>query len=227
MLDELDVERSNTEGLITLAEEEVALQKKELRRVESLARTNVASQSELDSTRRAELTARNSVLTLKNKVRLLSARRGRLEQEKERIGAELAKAKLDRARTELRAPIDGVIMHSEVEQDGYVSRGTKLLSIEDTSKAEIRFNLTLDELRWLWKFAEDTGNVARDSYALPDVPVTVVVSLAGLEFHWSSRLSRYDGAGIDATTRPLEVSLAAICLNTAPGSIMCSSTSLK
>ena len=51
---------------------------------------------------------------------------------------------------QITAPIDGVIVLEEVEEDSYVNKGTLLVAIEDTSAVEVKCSLRMDELYWLW-----------------------------------------------------------------------------
>ncbi|MBN2216097.1 MAG: hypothetical protein JW719_01845, partial [Pirellulales bacterium] len=76
-LRELDVEEKNATELISLAQDSLALQKKEVTRLEQLAKQgkNYVTESAIDGERRNELTARNALVTLENQLRTLQARR--------------------------------------------------------------------------------------------------------------------------------------------------------
>ncbi len=204
-LDELDVEERNTAALIELADDTLELTKRETARVRDLNRRGVLTQSELDTALREELNARNSRQSLVNQQRLFTSRRNGLLREKERILTELEQAKLNLNRTKVAAPISGVVMRANVEEDAYVQLGTELVQIEDTSKVEVRFDLRLGRLRWLWQQSGGIGAFALGqqggSYDLPNVPVAVILDLDGQKFRWRGHLSRYDGAGINPVTR--------------------------
>lgn len=204
-VEEVDVEATNTEQLIELAESELKLQQSEVQRMYSLREQKATSQSSIEASERKLLQARNAVQTLRNAVSLLQTRRGRYLREKDRLEVELEKAMLDRQRTEILAPVDGVITSDAVEQDDFVQVGTALVKIEDTAKVEVRFDLKLDELRWVWNrqvVAEAVGeDVAADSYELPPLPVDVSIRVDGRSFVWKAELSRYDGVGINPVTR--------------------------
>jgi len=204
-LDELVVERSNTEQLIELAEEELELRRKELRREQTLVEKKAGSEKELDAVRRAELVTRNALRKLLKERSLLDVQESRLESEKKRLEAELEKADLNVRRTKIVAPMDGMVMKDAVEEDGYVTPGTMLAMLEDVSKVEVRFNLQIDELQWFWRHANVTRPTAEvesgRSYRLPNLPLTVSYQVEGQTFDWQGILSRYDGAGINAATR--------------------------
>ncbi|MFP6691414.1 MAG: HlyD family efflux transporter periplasmic adaptor subunit, partial [Pirellulales bacterium] len=144
--DEVVKEQKNTAKLITLAEESWQLEKKEFLRIHMLHRRGVATESELDGGRRRELMARNSLQTLKNTDQLLIERFNRLISEEAQIAIEIKKAELDRERTEIRAPVSGIVIDDPIEKDAYVTRGTVVARIEDTTKVEVAFNIRLDRL---------------------------------------------------------------------------------
>jgi hypothetical protein len=102
--------------------------------------------------------------------------------------------------------MEGVIVTDLVEEDDYVRKGTSLVTIEDTSKVEVRCHLRVDELYWLWNQMGLGPGEARESgpqsgYQIPKAPVTVVYRLAGRDYAWQGVLSRYEGIGLDESTR--------------------------
>lgn len=204
-VEELDVEHASTLELIKLAVEDLDILRGELDRITTLNRRSVATDSDLDTARHNELAARNTMQTLQNQKALLEKRRGRLVSEQKRMEAELQKAQLDRDRTEIRAPIDGVVTEDLVEAGAFVDRGAALVKLEDTSKVEVHFNLQFSQLQWLWQYAakrqKTDGPLARSSYALPHLPVEVVLAVGDQQFQWRGELARYDGAGVNAVTR--------------------------
>lgn len=204
-VEELDVEQANIQLLIELAESDKQLQQEALDRYRALFEQRATSQANLDNARRGEIQAENAVQTLVNQRSLLQTRRGRLLREKDRLLAELEKAILDRQRTEIIAPIDGVIAEDLIEQDDYVQRGAPLVRLQDTSSVEIRFDLQVDELRWIWSenpsIAADAETMGGASYRLPALPMTASVESLGQRYQWSGRLARYDGARLNPATR--------------------------
>jgi hypothetical protein len=110
---------------------------------------------------------------------------------------------LDRQRTEVRAPMSGIITEDLVEQDDFVQKGTALIRIDDTSCVEVSFDLKLDELRWIWAGVGQTPDAEFEggSYALPPLPVKIQFLVQGTTFEWSAFLARYDGAGLNPATR--------------------------
>ncbi|MGD9646307.1 MAG: efflux RND transporter periplasmic adaptor subunit [Pirellulales bacterium] len=205
-LQELDVEVANNEALVELAREQLALLHKELERVEALVGRRVVTDSEVDRIRREELTGKNSVRTLDNQLQLLNTRRHRLESARDLSRTQLEKAQLDLERTKIVSPVDGVIVEEMVEEDSYVQKGAELATLDDTSAVEVRCNLRMDQLMWLWSqragtASEPTVATLRGDYQVPPAPVTVVYELLGKRFEWDGVLSRFDGIGVEERTR--------------------------
>lgn len=208
-LRELEVETENIDALVELAREERALQGKELARVINLAKQRVSTDAEIDSAKRGELAARNSLQTLGNRRRLQKTRRERLTSGRELAATQLEKAGLALKRTRITTPVAGVIIEDMVEQDSYVREGTSLIRINDSSTAEVRCSLKMEELYWVWDQAPagkaDSHSSAASTYEIPPTPVTVVYELLGRTFEWSGRLSRYEGTGLDHKTRTVPI----------------------
>ena len=206
-LEELQVEQKNTQELIVLAENSLELQQREVARFETLAKRGdkYVTDSQVDAERRNELNARNALVTLQNQLRTTQARRGRLQAAQELVQANLDKANLNLSRCKITAPIDGMIVKDSVELDAYVSPGTVVATIEDVSQCDVRCNLRMDELKWIWNQAcpecETNPQAMVHEYLLPPTATTVVYTLGDQKFEWNGTLSRYDGIGLDEATR--------------------------
>ena len=220
-LEELEADIKNTENLMELAQKQLDLQRADFKRQEELHRKGIASNSELDLAEQTRLQAENAVLTLRSQLQVLSARRSRLKAAQEHAAVLLEKATLDLERTELYCPddTDGVIVNDLVEKGDYVRRGTPLVTIEDTAKVEVKCNLRVDELYWLWNQTGLGPGPAREEarttadhathgahavpadYQIPEAPATVIYRLAGQDYKWDGVLARYDGVGLDESTR--------------------------
>ncbi len=202
---ELTVEIENVEKLISLAREDTDLQRKELARTESLGKTGVITDSQVDQERRDMLASANRLITLINQQRLLHASSGRLKAARGFVLAKLKKARLNLQRTQLKARVTGMIVSDDVEQGSFVQRGETLYTIEDTSAVEVKCTLRMDQLYWLLNSPADVapgsaGSAARD-YQLPPTAATVVYQLEGRKYLWQGTLARYDGIGLDERTR--------------------------
>ena len=204
---EVDVQIENSKKLVALAAEDTALQQRQLERLTQLQGRGAVSDSALDDGRRAELASRNSLVQLQNQLRTQQTSRSRLLS-----GQALAKAKLDEAllnleRTKVISPIDGIVCTESVQQDDFVQAGAKLVMVQDTSAAEVRCMLRMDELAWLWladdsiaSTGEDQLHAQRD-WQLPKSPVTVCYTLGDQQYCWEGFLDRFEGVGLDEKTR--------------------------
>jgi multidrug efflux pump subunit AcrA (membrane-fusion protein) len=205
-LTELDVEIENTKSLLVLADETGALRARDLERMEALYRQRAGSESELDEARHAELNARNNIATLRNQLRMAEAKRTRLTAARDLAITRLDQAKIDLEKSQIRAPIDGVIVTESIEQESFVQPGTPLYVIEDTSAVEVRCSLRMEELNWIWqqknaREARSEQDSKTGDYHLPQTKVTISYRLGQREYQWEGNLSRYEGIGLDERTR--------------------------
>ncbi len=206
-LDELNEEIQGAESLIAISEKELELRTRELQRLQHLGRQAVST-SDIEKAEMSELAARNALVTLSNRVRLLRVSSRRLESARDLATSNLQKARLDLQRTEILAPADGVIVNDFVEVDSFVQRGTLLFALEDTAKVEVKCKLQMEDLYWLWDRSGPSAQALQaspsDAYDIPETNVQVVYRLSGysdVDYIWEGRLARYDGAGLDEKTR--------------------------
>ena len=106
--------------------------------------------------------------------------------------AQLEKARLDLARTEIRAPFNGRIRDKAVSIGQYVSPGTVLSGFYSTNAVRLRLPLALADLDWL---------------AIPDRNQntgSIVDFLDDGNHQWQGKITRSEGV-LDARTRQLFV----------------------
>lgn len=186
-----DVGEPDPSSLIGLAQQDLQLQQRDLERlrgladVEGLVGGRVVSDAEIDQGRRSVMAAENTLMTLRS---------------------QLERANLDVSRTEIAAPIDGVVVSDSVEEGDFVRRGTALVTMEDTASVEVKCSLQMGELYWLWNQAASNGRAPANKppqpdYEIPNAPARVIYRLADREYQWSGKLARYDGIGLDEATR--------------------------
>ena len=206
-IEELNVEISNTDELIKLAEGQLKLEQNELNRLASLIPERIVTDSTMDQAKQAELSARNGLVVLKNQLQLLKTRQRRLQSARELVVTDLAMAKLDLERTEIVAAVDGVVIEDLVERDSFVQRGEPLFMLDDTSAVEVKCRLKMDELYWVWRQTgrqfDDVGDVST-RYQIPPIPVTISYRLSDrqdVHYEWGGVLARFDGMGVDEATR--------------------------
>ncbi|MAI31301.1 MAG: hemolysin D, partial [Rhodopirellula sp.] len=225
---EVDQEKDNTKRSIEIAKEDMALQQKEVDRQNELS-DGFTSPAERDKARRSLLAARQQLVTLENQLSLLEERRLKIVVAEQLAETQLQKAQKDLKRTEIRAPISGVIVNEKAELHSFVARGTTLVTIDDTSKAEVATSLRMDQLYWVLNQAKETttdttkntsnvSNAVNDDgegtdprgYTLPETKAIIEYELSGREgvkYYWNAKLMSYDGIGLNAATRTVPVRL--------------------
>jgi multidrug efflux pump subunit AcrA (membrane-fusion protein) len=200
--------------LAKISEMALELQLREFNRLKKLEGGQVILASDLERAQRAVLTARTTKTQLAGQSAKLSKSKYRLEAGRDLAQIQLDKAQLDEDRTTVTAPVSGVIIKDLVEEDSFAQKGTPLVAIEDTSHVEVRCNLRMDDLYWIWNqragkaVANSESREKSDDYRLPKTPVDVIYELVGrtgATYKWTGHLERYDGLGLDQETRTVPV----------------------
>ena len=206
---EVDVQEANTKKLVELARDSLALEIAEVKRLELLEKKNVVTSSELDAERRNELLARDALVKLENQLLVYATQKERLQSAMELAMVQLDRANYDLERTDIKAPIDGMIINDYVESDAYVNPGEKLFSMEDVSAVEVLCYLQMKDLFWIWDQVppkkdskkQDGSPVLNRSYTPPPTDTTIIYTLGGRKYVWKGMLTRYEGIGLDEATR--------------------------
>ena len=188
---------------VELAGQQVELARREVKRLEALKSNRIVTESEHDRAIREELNAATTLSNLQGQARMLQKRRNRLEEAQGLAATMLEKAKLDQVRTRVVSPTDGVVVEDHVEQDSYVAKGTPMVTIEDTSAAEIRTSLQMEEVARIWRAASAAEAAAGATHDLPPAVATVVFTIQDKRYEWDGVLSRQEGRGLDERTRTL------------------------
>ena len=188
---------------IELAQEDLTLKRREVERYEKIDDPGVYSKSELDAAKLKELQARDALQTEKDQLELLEASRDRLGAAIDLGLAQLDKAKLDLKRTEIHAPIDGIITREGPEQGGFIQRGGMVAVVQDSSQMEIRCSLPMRQMNWLWQSNQSEADLPQtnNAYQLPETPATVHFDMGAATCNWHGRLAYFDGGQVDQQTR--------------------------
>ena len=206
-LSEVDQEMANAKRLIEVAKQDVDLQQREVDRQGALPR-GFASRAEIDQANRTLLAARQQLVSSENQLDLLKKRRLRLETSERLAATQLKQAEINLKRTEIVAPIDGVIVNEDADLNTFVARGNLLVTIEDTSKVEVATSLRMDQLYWVLNQNAKMPNDLSRGYELPETPAIIEYEMSGrdgLVYRWKGRLLRFNGIGVDSTTRTVPV----------------------
>jgi multidrug efflux pump subunit AcrA (membrane-fusion protein) len=199
-IEEVDEELVQNASSIELGRRQVELARREAARLENLKAGKIVTESDHDRAVRDELTAANALTAFEGQKRVLSKRRNRLLEAKSLAATMLEKSKLDLARTTITAPIDGVVVEDKVEQGSFVAKGAPLVTIEDTSAAEVRTSLEMDDVARIWGSREGGAGPGRDAFG---APVSVIFRIGDAAYEWAGELSRQEGRGLDEKTRTL------------------------
>jgi multidrug resistance efflux pump len=200
-IEEIDEEIVQNTTAVDLARRQVDLARREVTRLDTLKAGRIITESEHDRAVREELNASNNLSLQEGQKRVLVKRRQRLIEAESLASTLLEKAKLDLSRTRIAAPADGMVIEDKVEQDSFVAKGTPLVVIEDTSAAEVKTSLRMDEVARVWGGGK--ARAAGGGHEVPEVPAKVVFSIADRRYEWDGVLSRQEGRGLDEKTRTL------------------------
>lgn len=204
---EVDQEMENAKRSIEVAKKDLALQQKEVDRQNAMPK-GFSSRAEIDQANRALLAARQQLVGYENQLDLLAQRRIRLETSERLAQTQLKAAEINLQRTEIRAPIEGVIVSEEADLNTFVQRGTTLVIIDDTSKVDVASNLRMDQLYWVLNQRDDAVDTASRNYDLPETPAVIEYVMSGRDnvvYRWAGKLLSYDGIGVDPETRTVPV----------------------
>ena len=208
-LNELDVELANNRQLLALSEEQLKLRSSNVVRVKGLSSRQIVSSADVEEARRQELEATNLLSTLHNQIAQLEAKRKTQQQARQLALVKKARAAVDLNRTQIVAPCDGVILTCEFEENSYIAAGSELCVLEDTTAVDVRSNLRMDQLQWIFsqqdKVATTTPSKGQNAYALPKTDVTIRYSMGNQKYEWPGELVSYDGLGVDERTRTVPV----------------------
>lgn len=200
-IEEADEELAQNAASLDLARRQVELARREVARLATLKAGKVVTESDYDRALRDELTATNSLTALDGQKRVLTKRRTRLLEAQSLAGTMLEKARLDLERTRIIAPVDGVIVEDKVEKGSFVTKGTPLVTIEDTSAVEVRTSLEMADVARIWGSMSDSpADGVRGGFG---TPAHVVYRIGDAAYEWEGVLSRQEGRGLDEKTRTL------------------------
>ncbi|MCP5129431.1 MAG: efflux RND transporter periplasmic adaptor subunit [Pseudomonadales bacterium] len=178
-IDDADYRSSLTraEAALKRAEVEYDYARDELQRTQSLQDKKLASQQQLDNAQRASRVAEAN----------LSESQAALDQ-----------ARRDLARTELKAPFDGLVREEHVDLGQFVTRGQSIGVVYATDYMEVRLPIAADQLVYLGLPASTRGQIPEGLRP----PVTVTADFGNARLLWEGELIRGE-AEFDARSRML------------------------
>ncbi|MCR9116079.1 MAG: HlyD family efflux transporter periplasmic adaptor subunit [bacterium] len=195
---ELSTELAGKEKEAPYVKRELELKIAEYKRQADLGA--VTTDSELDQYEQQVVTAQNKLQTLLNQIDLYTARKASAEASVALATLQHEKAVHDLEKATIKAPFDGVVLTEHVEEGAFVQIGAPLVTMEDTSSAEVLCHLRVEQLRWiLGQHLVRDNNL--NAYSLPKLTCDIILDIGGDEYVWEGKLDRYQGVGLDPKTR--------------------------
>ena len=195
-IDENEVQKTNVDRELTLAQERFELTRREYERYQQLVQRNTVSQAELENVQANLLATQQSIQGFENQRRVLNTQTERLTVLHRREELALETAKLNLARTEINAPISGIITEDSFEVNSFIQKGANVARILDTSQLEIQSSLHMRQIQWIWRQSD-----ASTGYVFPPTPVTIMYEMEGERWGWEGELKTLDGGIMNPITR--------------------------
>jgi RND family efflux transporter MFP subunit len=147
----------------------------EFRRLQTLIKDNLVSQSNLENASRAHKIAKANVIESK---------------------INLAQAERDLSRTKITAPFEGMVRTESIDVGQFVQQGAPVASIYASDAVEVRLPIVNAQLAYL-----DPANLQRGELDPATAPmIRLTAWYAGTAFVWRGQLARTEGE-IDAQSR--------------------------
>ncbi len=130
----------------------------------------------------------------------LSLREPQIKEAEANLAAALAalnKAKNDLANTTIKAPYDGLIANKQVDLGQFISIGSPVIVLQDTSYAEIRLPLAENRLPYI-----NLPTVGQKGKPIIDIPLTLYSTVSNQQHQWQGHIHRTEGS-LNNDTRSL------------------------
>jgi len=202
---QLAAEAANTQRILTLEQDRLALAEADLARTRTLTEQGTVPQARADEAERATLLARRTVAELENTLALIPSRTARIAAQVSRSAAAIARARRALGQTTLTTPFDLRVTAVQAERFQTVAPGQVVIRADGIAAAEVVAHLPIAAFRRL--VGEVPGGVTLADM-MREVPATRIdVTLGPLSDPaqvWPARVSRVEG-GLDARARTVPV----------------------
>jgi len=203
-LAELEVGVANTRSSLAIQRRDLGLAKREMERIERLAKTGTASGSDVDSAERTVLAARIAVQNSENTLALIPAQQ-RLQT------AKITQAERDLSNTSVSAPFNLRVAELVIEKDQYVSIGQVLFKGDAVDRVEIVAQIALSAIRKLFiGRAAQLPDIARLQSELREFTgfrPRISMDMGNAVAHWDAEFVRFSDE-VDPHTRTLGIVVA-------------------
>ncbi|WP_154149356.1 efflux RND transporter periplasmic adaptor subunit [Roseovarius bejariae] len=206
---QIDLEAENTQSIVKIEQDRLALAESDLERVRTLVEQGTAPESRLDEQRRATLLLRRAVRELENTLALVPSRRARLEAQIARAEAGRDRARRELDLTRIETPFAVRIGKVHAERHQFVPAGGPLVTADGTARAEVTAQFPIDG------FPRLVGAVAGDGVDLQTADQEAVLGkldaqlrlVSDMRQTWQARVIRIENA-LDPQARSVPVVLS-------------------
>ena len=195
-IEENEVQKTNLEKELVLAQERLEINQRDYERYQQLVARNSVTQAELESAQTSVLTAQEVIQRLENQRRVLHTQTERLTVLHRREELALETAKLNLARTEIKAPISGIVTEDSFEVNSFIQKGANVARILETSQLEIQCSMHMRQIQWIWRQSDESTG-----YVFAPTPVTIMYEMDGERWGWNGELKTLDGGVMNPITR--------------------------
>jgi multidrug efflux pump subunit AcrA (membrane-fusion protein) len=196
---QLQVERSTLRERIGVVERRLALEEEELARKQDLLRQGIGMQRDLDLLRTSALQIEDTLVSLRSSLALIEPRLDALAAQTRQAQADLAQARLNLERIEIRVPFTGQVSRVAVLPHQLVSAGARLFDLHRIDQIEVPVVLTLEQAALLG-LSQAPGQGAAQAYETAEVSVTHEGH--GDDQAWVGVLKRFEP--VDAMTQTIK-----------------------
>lgn len=207
---QIEAEAENTDRILTLERERLAILESDLARIRELVAQGAAPQTRVDEAQRAVLAARRVVTELQNTATLVPSRRERIEAQIARTEAAFARARRDLGNTAVTLPFELRITSVGVERFQYVATGQTLLTGDGIERIEVVAHVPVPTFRRLLTSAVSPSDMLAAMRTGPTGLIDAELRLIGDAAQvWQGDVARIEAA-LDprARTVPVVVSVA-------------------
>ena len=210
---ELETTLSNTRASLEIEERSLAIQEQELERKRKLNKKGSVSGSALDAATRDTLGQRQQVQNLRNTLNLIPVQLREMDEQLAVQQAQLARARLDLERTEIRLPFNARIAEANAEITQFVQAGQQIAVADGVKTSEVEAQLPIglfaDMLRMATGGEAPRVNPRSVAEVFARIGIDAVVRLrTGRDtVEWQGRIARISDT-IDPQTRTVGVIVA-------------------
>ncbi|MHA7774276.1 efflux RND transporter periplasmic adaptor subunit [Roseibium sp. M-1] len=206
-LEELAVTLETQKKSLEIAKAGLELEERELKRLKTLLERKVISDQQVENQESAVLQQQSTVQDLENDIALNPVKRKALEQAKAKNQVRLDTAKLNLARTTIRAPFDARVSKVNAEIDQFVAAGTSVGGLDGVDAADIDVQISPASMAGFANLAfpgllDTEEGVLKARRSLDRLSAKVRVGSAGDAAIWEARVKRISDT-VDPDTRSI------------------------